>query len=435
MISPPAARGRRTALGAVVVGGLAALALAGAPTARAQAVSNTFSANIDASGVHIHVSGQGLPAANVIEVAPWAALARLDNTQSLGQAGVPYLGDFITPLIGTVNGLGGGGANLPPLPTLPGYVSSAFPNNPSGSQENAGYLISSESSEREVTSRVQVGLPPVGVEGNSTIFATARAEFDAEAGVLTALGESGLEGLNFGGVVRIGNVSSSVRVVDDGEAEPQVDFSTDIGLVTVLGIPIGIDEDGVSVLGTSIPLLQPADQVVNDALESLGLSLRMLPAQTLVDEETGRVEAVATGALQIGFAAEFPTVGLTRVQLTIGRVYLQFLNRSFPERAAVPPRTGTAAPDAPAPISDSPAPSSSGGLTAPAPSPSGSGVSSSGGTDEIPGSAGPVLAASGLPDSTSFRGLYLVLVLAGLAMVGPAVLLDRAGLVARRIWR
>lgn len=427
---------RRASLGAVGLGGLAALLLAAVPSARAQAVSNTFFTNIDASGVHVHVSGQGLPGAQLIEAAPWAALGRLDNSQSLGQAGAPYLGDFVTPLIGTVNGLGGGGTNLPPLPTLPGYVSSAFPNNPSGSQENAGYLISSESGEREVTSRVQVGLPPVGVEGNSTIFATAHAEFDAEAGVLTALGESGLEGLNVGGVVRIGRVSSSVQVVDDAEGEPQIDLSTDIGLVTVLGIPIGIDEEGVSVLGTSIPLLEPADQAVNDALESLGLSLRMLPAETVVDEATGRVESVATGALQIGFDAELPTVGPTRVQLTIGRVYLQFLNRRFADRAAVPPRrTGTAVQDAPTPISDSAAPSSSGRPTTAAPSLSGAGVAAPGGADEIRDGTGPVLAASGLPDSTSFRGLYLVLVLAGLAMVGPAVLLDRAGLVARRIWR
>lgn len=431
------ARRRRASLASVVLAGLAGVVLAAVPPARAQAVSNTFFANIDASGVHFHLSGQGLPGAQLIEAAPWAALGRLDNSQSLGQAGAPYLGDFVTPLIGTVNGLGGGGTNLPPLPTLPGYVSSDYPNSPSASQENAGFLISSESEERAVTSRVQVGAPPVGVEGNSSIFAAAHAEFDVEAGVLTAEGESGLEGLNFGGVVRIGKVSSSVRVVDDGEAEPQVDYSTDIGLVTVLGIPIGIDEDGVSVLGTSIPLLQPADQAVNDALESLGLSLRVLPAQTLVDEETGRVEVVATGALQIGYDAELPTVGLTRVKLTVGRVYLQFLNRSFPERAPVPSRTGTDAPDAPTSVSDSAAASSSGGSTTPTGSPSGSGAAAPGGTGEVPDSSSgnPVLSAGGLPDSTSFRGLYLVLVLAGLAMVGPAVLLDRAGLVARRIWR
>lgn len=419
---------------AVVVAGLAVLAFGAVPTATAQEVSNTYFANIDASGVHYHVSGQGLPGAQLIEVSPWAALGRIDNTQSLGQAGVPYLGDFITPLIGTVNGLGGGGTNLPPLPTAPGYVASSFPNDPSASQENAGFFIASESEQRSVTSRVQVGAPPVGTDGNSSIFATAHAEFDAGGSVLTAMAESGAEALNLGGVVRIGNISSSVHVVDDGQQEPQIEYSTDIGAVTVLGIPVGIDENGVSALGDSIPLLEPAERVVNDALQSLGVSLRIVPAVTVLDEETGRVESVTTAALQIGFAAEIPSIGLTQVRLTIGQVFMQFLNRPFPERPAPAPRPASpgpssveGSPSTPAPATRSPAAPSAppSGVNAAAPSPA-----SAQATD-----TGPIRVASGLPDSTSFRGIYLILVLAGFAMVGPATLLERAGLVARRIWR
>lgn len=274
----------------------------------------------------------------------------------------------------------------------------------------------------------------MGADGNSSIFASAHAEFDATSGVLTATGESGVEALNLGGVVRIGNVSSSVHVVDDGQQEPQIEYSTDIGAVTVLGIPIGIDEDGVSVLGNSIPLLDPVEGVVNDALQSLGVTLHVVPAEIVLDEETGRVESVTTGALQIRLAVEVPAIGLTEVRLTIGRVFLQFLNRPFPERSA------------PAPGSTAPAPSSAtGSPTTPAPEarpPAASSALPSGGNVVAPGpasapvsDAGPIRVASGLPDSTSFRGIYLILVLAGIAMAGPAALLERAGLVARRIWR
>lgn len=424
----------RPARRAVVALGLVILFVASSSPLAAQeeVVSNTYLANIDASGVQFHVAGAGLPLATVIDVSPWAALGRLENSQSLGQAGVPYLGDFITPLIGTVNGLGGGGTNLPPLPTAPGYVSSSHPNDPAASQENAGFLISAESGQREVESRVQVGAPPVGGDGNSTIFARAHADFDVPGGVLTARGESGVEALNIGGIVSIGNVSSSVQVVDDGDQDPQVDFSTDVGAVTVLGIPVGIDEDGVSILGTSLPVLEPVDAVVSDALESLGLSLRVVPAQTTVDEETGRVNSVTTGALEIGFEVEVPALGLVEVRLTIGRVFLQFVNRPF----ASSPTVTSAVPASPDSDSNTPNPASA-PSAAPAPQPSvSSGDTSAPPPTSTETSTSPApVASTGVPDSTSLFLVYLILVLAGLAVVGPATLFERAGLVARRIWR
>lgn len=425
----PSGRFRDMARRAVVAGGFVVLALGVLPTATAQDVSNTYFANIDASGVQIRVAGQGLPAAQLIEASPWAALGRIDNTQALGQAGVPYLGDFVTPLIGTVNGLGGGGTNLPPLPTLPGYVSSAFPNDPSASQENVGFLISSKSEDRSVTSHVQVGAPPVATEGNSTIFANAHADFDAASGVLTATGDSGVEALNLGGVVRIGTVSSSVRVVDDGEHEPTLEYSTDIAAASVLGIPIGIDKNGVAVLGTNVPVLEPTQRLVNEALKALGVSVRVVPAETVVSRETGRVESVTTAALEIGLAVEVPVIGLTEVRLTIGRVFVQFLNRPFAGRPASESGQPTMAPATPS----TGAPSTGAPFSLP---PSGSvGVPGSGSTPAPATSAGPIRVVSGLPDSMSFRGLYLILVLAGIAMAGPATLLERAGFVARRIWR
>lgn len=430
--SPPSRRIRRRGQLLRCLAAVLAVAASVQPSgASAQAVSSTYSAVVDANGVNIRIEGAGLPLTSVIDVSPWAALARLDNTQSLGQAGLPYLGDFITPLIGTVNGLGGGGTNLPPLPTLPGYVSSSFPQTPSSVSENAGFLLQAESEQRRVHSTVQVGFPAVGTEGNSTIFADAEASFSPD-GVLTARAEAGVSALDIGGVLRIGDVSSSIDVVDDGVNDPQIAVHTGIGLVTVLGYPIGIDEDGITVLGNNAPLLAPIDRIVNEALERIGVTLRLVPSSTAIDEDTGRITSVTSGVLEIGIAAEVPVLGRVSVRYTVGRASISFLNRPFAPR----PATATTATTPPAPP-DSGAPASAAVVPPPTvarpPAASASSVTQATAPPSA-AAATEALPANSLFDPTSFTGLYLVLVLAAAMLVGPAAILERAGLVARRIW-
>ena len=61
-----------------------------------------------------------------------------------------------------------------------------------------------------------------------------------------------------------GPLSSTVTVSEVASQPPRITTHTNLGTITVLGLPIGLTESGLSVVGANIPL---APEVINQTLD------------------------------------------------------------------------------------------------------------------------------------------------------------------------
>jgi hypothetical protein len=294
------------------------------PTAGGAGNSNTFTLSVESDGLMVAVQDGNLPLSQSFVTSPYSALANLDSIgDSSAQAGAPYLGPFIQPLIGTLNGASFG--NIPALPTLPGLVNSTYPGTPNAAQTNGPYSITASSTQQESKSAVNLGVNQVGGR-NATIFATAQAVANPD-GSVTSTGSAGADLLNVGGILDIANFSSTVTMTEQGSQPPKLTTHTNLGTITVLGLPIGLNENGLSVLGANVPLPPSAlNETVNHALSSAGISMKYLPATATKAPGSDVVQTLDSGALEVSFTKKVPTQGPVTVDLILGRVQASATN-------------------------------------------------------------------------------------------------------------
>ena len=146
---------------------------------------------------------------------------------------------------------------------------------------------------------------PVGTVGafsgdTSTVLTGATSARGTAKGLLNDLDLAG-------GVIHVGSVTSTAEATTDGIAADGKGTTTVSGM-TVAGVPVTVDQDGLHVAGQGTPL---ATQTVTDAVQALGLTAVL--TQPRVTRSTGQVRVTA-GALVLSY-----TQGASTYAFTVGR--------------------------------------------------------------------------------------------------------------------
>jgi hypothetical protein len=455
--------GRLVAVVTVVGVGGGALALGAAAQTAPKGNQNTFNLAAEADALQATVTDPSLPVVTTVSFSPWGASAALNNGGvSLSDAGAPY-SPFASSLPGTVNGLGGASGNaLPPLPPAPGYVSANYPSQPTGNQTQAGYQISATASTDDAKGTVNLGAEQPG-QANANLFAAAEATANPD-GSVAVTAKAGMDVLNLGGLADLGNASSTVTLTEQASGAPKVTSSTNLGTVTLLGLPTGLSGGGLSLLGLGTPIpLSGSLAAVNAVLALSGITLTYLPGTFMYTDGTSStgtapiaaktLSGVDSGALQVTDTKNVPSQGTVKTTLTLARVYATATDipgfgsggpspgpgatgGSTTVGGTQPPSTGGSGGSPPS-ASASEAPTAGtgavfGGGTAPGPS---SGSVPSLATTGIPPAASPLRVASPsvgaqlpllrspVPLGPSGTGFYLLLVLGGLVSVAGSQLI------------
>jgi hypothetical protein len=324
------------------LGGIAAASGAGAQagntgsTGSGATNTNTFNLSALANALDVLITDPSLPLSGDLdyEVGPWGASSSINSLgESISDAGAPYAPSIAT-LPGVINGLGAG--NLPPLPPLPGYVSASYPSTPADLQSQAGFDIAATAGAMTAKGAVGLGVQPSG-SPNSTFFATAQTTATSDGSV--ALNASaGMDLLDFGQLLDLGNVSSSLSMTQQANQQPKVTSQTTLGTITLLGQSTGVLGKGVSVFGIGVPIDINAQLLgpLNTLLAKAGIKLTYLPVTyTYTDgtsstgsspDATKTLESVDSGALQVAFSQNLPSQGQVTLTATLGRVYLSTSN-------------------------------------------------------------------------------------------------------------
>jgi hypothetical protein len=321
-------RTTRTRAAAVAIAGLLAavtvLLVAPAPPSAAQAAnSNNYALTAQGDGLYFELYDESLPATTSVLASPYSAQALLNSTgTSTAFAGFPNPGPVIGPLPQTVNGLGG--SNFPPLPPLPGYIQSSHPTSPSVKQTQGPYVLETESAEN--SSRAVAGFG-MSAAGDNTQQISSRASVTAnEDGSVTAKASAGATGFKLGPLELL-DFTSSVTMVEQASAEPEITSTTNIGTITVLGFKLGIDQDGFKVLGANIP--HPTKEILDSVsalLSANNISISYIPAVTTLRRDSDVIESYTSGHLRFETVQDIPSQGPVTVILTTGRVTVSATN-------------------------------------------------------------------------------------------------------------
>jgi hypothetical protein len=422
------------ALAALVVGlgGLAATSGAGADTGNTGATgagnTNTYNLSAQANALDVLLTDPSLPLSGDLnyELGPWGSSASLNSLgESISDAGAPY-SPSIASLPGTINGLGSG--NFPPLPPLPGYVSASYPSRKASIQSQAGYDIAATAQADSAKGAVGLGVQPAG-SPNTTFFANAETAANPD-GSVTLSASAGMDLLDFGQLLDLGNVSSSLSMTQQANQPPKVTSQTTLGTITLLGTSTGLLGKGASALGVGVPIDINTELIgtLNTVLAKTGIKLTYLPVTyTYTDgsSSTGSspdsaktLQAVDSGALQVTFSQNFPSQGQVTLSATLGRVYL-----STTDTPGIGPTTGNSGVIAGNTGATAPSTSSSAVVGNTGTVTGNSGPSSTGSTGAAApsGGGGSQTLASGpaylIEHGPPIESVYLVLVLAALGLL------------------
>jgi len=322
------------------LGGMAATSGAGADTGTTGSSgpgnTNTYNLSAQANALDVLLTDPSLPLSGDLnyEVGPWGSSASLNSLgESISDAGAPY-SPSIASLPGTINGLASG--NFPPLPPLPGYVSASYPSHKASIQSQAGYDIAATAGANTSKGAVGLGVQPSG-SPNTTFFSTAETTANPD-GSVTLNASAGMDLLDFGALLDLGNVSSSLSMTQQANQQPKVTSQTTLGTITLLGTSTGLLGKGASALGIGVPIdiNQQLIGTLNTVLAKTGIKLTYLPVTYIYTDGTSStgsspdsaktLQAVDSGALQVTFSQNFPSQGQVTLSATLGRVYLSTTN-------------------------------------------------------------------------------------------------------------
>ncbi len=219
------------------------------------------------------------------------AISRLQLGEGVGLATVAWPGDTAAAL-GTIAVLLG----APEQARVLNDPAIASANSGAGDADVSNTTVPGTTMRATATKRKATAL--AAAEGSSAAAATAGSsssqsavEFTGEA-MATGTATSTVRDVTFGGVVHVGSVTSTAMGTTDGKHADAKGSTTVTGL-SVAGVPVTVDEDGVSVAGSTIVPPGSAD-AVTDALKQAQITLTLTkPIKTVAG---GRVE-YSTGAL------------------------------------------------------------------------------------------------------------------------------------------
>ncbi|MCU1603163.1 MAG: hypothetical protein JWO22_3872 [Frankiales bacterium] len=241
----------------------------------------------------------------------------------------------------------------------------------SGGTQNASYstlpgtLMSAHATGDTVTASSRTGSTTLPVGGVGAFSGETRTAFtNATQSVATATGLVQDVSLA-GGVIHIGSVTSKAEAKNDGGTVSGTGSTVVTGL-TVAGVPVQVDDKGLHVASTNVPL---ATATVTDAVKAIGLTA--LLTQPRVTKSAGAV-SVTAGALVLMY-----TRGASTYAFTIGRAAVGLAASRSGSGLTLPPLplpTGgsaalpvTSLPRTDAPVTGSQAPPLAAPMTAPSP--------------------------------------------------------------------
>ena len=228
-----------------------------------------------------------------------------------------------------------------PIPCYEQRAESFAPQGPAedSNQDFPGALMETRAEDRVVSAVAEYA--PQGVEGFSVAGESARSRAAVEEGVLVSEASSRVNDIVLGaGAIRIQGVVSTARATSDGAAAMVSGGTTVLG-ATVAGVPVTIDQNGVSLAEQSTgPLGQVFDPLA-EVLAPLGITMQLSGPTTTVEGAEGEI---ATGGLIVtldnaAYLANLPpeVTGQLPVDLT-GKLTLVFGQTSA--RASATPGFG-----------------------------------------------------------------------------------------------
>lgn len=293
--------------------GAAGIAVAAAPPGGA-ANDSIFSMQARADALGVQVVGSGFPVVangELVFATPATAQSSLDPTSSQGFASAPYPGDTFANLPTTVNGLGAG--SLPPVPSVPFYVTSSYPTQPRSSQQIGPYVIATESQPISASSDAKIGLSTFAPQVLS-VTAHSSVMRDPQTGRMVAEATTDIAPFNVNGLLSVGEIRSSSVLVHDPAKSAAVDKQTSlsVGTITIAGVEVGLTDKGLVLAGQR---LVPVDvSALSALLAPSGVTIAYVPGHQTAT-------SVTSAAVEITFRKKLPAPFLdTTVGVVLGRV-------------------------------------------------------------------------------------------------------------------
>jgi hypothetical protein len=269
----------------------------------------TFVAVAGADAGRITWSAPGIGAVDTILDGGAPSAQALVNSlgTSAAYAAAPYPGETAMSTPGTVATL----LNLPSPPAYPLIAATSYPATTQANVEQPGFLLASRSDPASSTATADIGR----ADGTTAVAHNrSMAKVTATSEALTAESESVARSLLIGGVLRIGNVRSAAQATRTAGGDLRRQSSLTMDGVAVGDTPVGLDEDGLVLLGTSTPL--PGGLPPAEVLRQAGLTI-----QRLSPEETPG--GVIAAGLRVTQVQTLPDGHQSVVAVTLGRARAQ----------------------------------------------------------------------------------------------------------------
>jgi len=258
-------------------------------------------------GVEYYDAGAPVIPGEIVYGSVAVSRAAVDSVgNSAAFAAGPYFGDNVPALMGALNALGPQG---PILPQYPFMVSSQYPGNPKGNQDEGPRHLVATSTENESKGDAHVGLAR-GNPGLVSVSSTSVVKHDPDTDALTATADGVVVAFSVGSALTIGQLTSHAEMTGRPGEQPTKKTSLSIGPLTVMGTLVGLTDKGLApVPGTP----KTADlNSLTKQLNAAGITLGFLPGE---ETPTG----IDSAALVVGIAQKGPG-GITRVRIILGRV-------------------------------------------------------------------------------------------------------------------
>jgi hypothetical protein len=259
---------------AVVAVTVLVLAVAGTIAAHAQSQVTSFQATASAEGVRVGVAAPNFVVVDqLVDVGVPVAQSTVDGLgNSKAFASNPYPGELVISGPGTVAGVTG----LPNPGNYPLYAATSYPTTREAHFSQPNYDLSAKSAEQSSDAVASAG----GSASDSSVAAvkaTATSRRAADSGTVSAEAISTADAVNLaGGALRVGAIRGTAKVTRRPNTQPARSSSFSVDGVSVGGQPVGFNDKGFVIAGTSTPI--PADNPLAQTLEQAHISMRYLRA-------------------------------------------------------------------------------------------------------------------------------------------------------------
>jgi len=280
----------------------AAPAAGGGPftgAASAAGVTVTAASEEDATRTTLEASGPNVT----------AIVSSLPDSEAF--AADPYPGPDLLDLLNVL----GGSSPVPP-PSYPFEASSGYPGRSQSSVTQPGYRLSATSTRTRSHGAGQAGYSAASAEISSAV-----SDADVISGggaVVVASASTAARGFS-AGPLDISGVESRASATLTASGQTTTSSAISVGTITVNGVPVGLDENGLTLAGTTVPL--PPAGPLSSALEQAGVTVSLLGANKtetgvvapgvairMVETDPNGKRATVTYSLGLASASAAPSV-------------------------------------------------------------------------------------------------------------------------------